>query len=128
MKKTILLMIAVSAAFIYSCSSDDSSGGSSINQSDIHGWWYRNANTQMTSYKAYYFGEDGEYKQDQSNIGMGMGLGTWEWIANDKVKMTPTPGGGILGGAVECEIFKLTNDSLVLLDEGLRLCKQNPND
>lgn len=128
MKKNILFLTALLFSMA-ACSSDDDTYYPLVptdTEASIHGWWYRNANTSTTSYKAYYFGADGEYKQDMSNWGLGMGTGTWEWIADDRIKVTPT-GGGVQGGAMEGEIFKLTQDSLVLFSQQLRLCKNQPN-
>ncbi len=129
--KKLLLMAA--ATFALSCSSDNDQSNYYPTpappeaDASIHGWWYRNANTQVLSYKAYYFGADGSFKQDMSNVGAGMGLGTWEWTAENQIKMTPTVGGGIAGGAMTGEVFLLTNDSLVMFSQQLRLCKTNPN-
>jgi hypothetical protein len=129
MKKALLLICSLTL-FFASCSNDSDSGTSdpnAIDQSKIYGWWYRNANTQTVSYKAYYFGEDGVYKQDQSNFGLGMGVGTWEWTNANTIQMTPNSGGGIAGGAVSGTVFKVSNDSLVFASEELRLSKVEPN-
>lgn len=129
MKKTLFLFLAI-LSFTISCSSDDSENPNTegIDQSKIYGWWYKNSNTQEDAYKAYYFGEDGIYKQDMSNYGLGIGIGTWEWSESNEITMTPTPGQGIAGGPQSGEVFKLTNDSLVFDSEELRLSKNNPND
>lgn len=130
MKKLLLFALA---ALTFSCSSDTDHSNHYPTptppeaEASIHGWWYRNANTQIISYKAYYFGEDGSFKQDMSNVGAGMGLGTWAWTADNQITMTPTVGGGIAGGAMTGEVFLLTNDSLVMFSQQLRLCKTNPN-
>jgi len=129
MKKQLAFLFLSISLFTASCSSDDSNGGNSgIDQSKIHGWWYRNANTSTVSYKAYYFGEDGEYIQDQSNLGMGQGVGTWEWTGDSEVTITPTENGGIMGGVVKGEVLLLTNDSLVLVNQDLRLSRNNPEE
>jgi len=129
MKKAALVLFLSVSLFVVSCSSDDDSSGSAgIQQSKIYGWWYPNANTTSVSYKAYYFGEDGSYIQDQSRFNLGNGLGTYKWTAANKITMTPTPGGGILGGVVEAEVFVLTNDTLVLGSQDLRLSRNNSED
>jgi hypothetical protein len=129
MKKNLLLLAAILFLTV-SCSSDDDNTyypAPTAPEASINGWWYRNANTATVSYKAYYFGEDGVFKQDMSNYGAGMGVGTWAWISDDMIKVTPTPGGGIAGGEMQGEVFKLTNDSLVMFTQQLRLCKTEPN-
>ena len=126
-KRLTFLFLSVSL-FAASCSSDDGGSSTGIDKSKIHGWWYKNANTSTISYKAYYFGEDGEYIQDQSNLGMGQGTGTWEWTADDEVTITPAQGGGIMGGVATGKVLLLTNDSLVLYNQDLRLSRNNPAD
>jgi hypothetical protein len=127
MKQKLLLLAFVASAFMWSCSSDDDSSSSGIDHSKIYGWWYRNDNTATISYNAYYFGQDGVYKQDMSNFGLADGIGTWEWTEGDHIQITPTPGGGIAGGQVHSAVLMLTNDSLVFHNEQLRLSKNNPN-
>ena len=124
MKKSFLIIaiVLVSIPFIR-CSSDSSSSSSAINHSDIYGWWYPNANTSIPHYKAYYFGQDGVYKQDQTNFGLGIGLGTYVWESSNVLRMTPNSGGGIAGGPVSGTVFKLTQDSLVFASEELRMSK-----
>ena len=128
MKKTLFLIFA-GILFLASCSSDseNSSNPNAIDQSKIYGWWYRNANTQTVSYNAYYFGEDGVYKQDGTNFGLGMGVGTWEWTNANTILITPNPDGGIAGGTTSGVVFKVSNDSLVLYSQQLRLSKVEPN-
>ena len=124
MKKSLLIICVVLLTIPFiRCSSDNSSSTNSINHSDIYGWWYPNANTSIPHYKAYYFGQDGVYKQDQTNYGLGIGLGTYVWESSNVVRMTPTSGGGIAGGAVSGTVFKLTHDSLVFASEELRMSK-----
>jgi hypothetical protein len=123
MKKSIIipLVILVSIPFIR-CSSDSSSSNSNAyNQSNIYGWWYPNANTSIPHYKAYYFGEDGVYKQKYSNTSEG--IGTWVWESDSVVKMTPTVNGGIAGGQVTGRVYKLSQDTLVLANEELRMSR-----
>jgi hypothetical protein len=126
MKKSLLIIavIVMTIPFIR-CSSGGSSSNSdgTINHADIYGWWYPNPNLSIPHYKAYYFGQDGVYKQDQTNFGLGIGLGTWEWQSSNVVKMTPTPNGGIAGGPVTGTVYKLTTDSLVFASEELRLSR-----
>ncbi|RZK04417.1 MAG: hypothetical protein EOO46_16610 [Flavobacterium sp.] len=128
MKKQFTFLFLSVSLFFTSCSSDDSGSTAGIDQSKIHGWWYRNANTSTISYNAYYFGEDGEYIQDQSNLGMGQGVGTWEWTGADEVTITPAANGGIAGGVAVGKVLLLTNDSLVLHNQDLRLSRNNPAD
>lgn len=129
MKKQLLLFASI-LLMTASCSSDDDNTyypPPTTAEASIHGWWYRNANTATASYKAYYFGEDGVFKQDMTNWGAGIGEGTWEWTGENQITMTPTPGGGIMGGPMEGEVFMLTNDSLVMFTQQLRLCRVDPN-
>ncbi|TBX70637.1 hypothetical protein EZL74_02895 [Flavobacterium silvisoli] len=126
MKKSLLIVAVVltTIPFIRCSSSDDSStNNGAINHEQIYGWWYPNANTSIVHYKAYYFGADGVYKQDQTNFNLGMGTGTWQWIGDSIIKMTPDLNGGIAGGAVTGRVFKLSQDSLVFASQGLRLAK-----
>jgi len=127
MKKPFLIVAVIlfSIPFIR-CSNDDSSNNNAYNQANIYGWWYPNANTSIPHYKAYYFGQDGVYKQDQTNYNYGIGVGTWVWQSDSVVKMTPNVNGGIAGGQVSGKVFKLTQDSLVFASEYLRLSR-NPN-
>lgn len=59
---------------------------------------------------------------------MGQGVGTWEWTGDNQVSITPAPNGGIAGGVATGEVFLLTNDSLVLFSQDLRLSRNNPAD
>ncbi len=129
MKKTILLLAGLAMTAI-SCNSSDDNAPVVIPVAanpTIYGWWYRNANTRTDSYKAYYFGEDGVYKQDGSNYGIPMGTGTYTLIGTDSVRIVPNANGGIQGGPAKGKIFKLTADSLVIYSQSLRLSKNNPN-
>ena len=131
MKKNLLLKFSIfSILIIQACSSssDDEpivNNSIGVNQSLITGWWYRGQNAPI--YKAYYFGSDGEYKQDGSNFGSGMGIGTWSLETSTKIKMTPVS--GIAGGTVYLQLTKLTNDSLVgtVGSNILRLSRTNHN-
>lgn len=59
---------------------------------------------------------------------MGQGTGTWEWTADDEVTITPAQNGGIMGGIATAKVLLLTNDSLVLHNQDLRLSRNNPAD
>lgn len=105
-----------------SCSSDSSSSSptpGAVDQTQINGWWYPGEDN-FTLYKAYYFGADGEYKQDMTNFlpALGVGLGTWVWQTSTSLKMTPIEGSTIAGGAQVIEVTKLTQDSLVATASG----------
>lgn len=132
MKKSILAGTIFTIMFaLQSCSHDNNAvvnnPTQTINQSLISGWWYRGLNAPV--YKAYYFGTDSTYKQDQTNFSAGIGLGTWSWDTATIIKMTPTS--GIQGTTVYLEITKLTQDSLVGRTPGttqyLRVSRTNHN-
>lgn len=127
MKNKLFYLFLISSVFVLqSCSNDDDGGSNDqtgVNQSLISGWWYRGEGAPI--YKAYYFGTDGEYKQDGSNFGINMGIGTWSWETETKIKVVPIS--GIFGGTAYLELTKLTNDSLVGLVGGqeLKLSRTN---
>jgi hypothetical protein len=130
MKKILLLSSAF--LFLVSCSSDDSDNNSDshgVNQSKIYGYWYKGLDGPSYYYDYYYFGENGEYKQGWGSINSNPYTGTWEWENATTIKVTPTAGGGIVGGVQTHEFRKITNDSLCsATNDDIKYSRTNHND
>jgi hypothetical protein len=129
MKKILLLSSAF--LFLVSCSNDDSDNNNDqgVNQSAIYGYWYKGLGAPSYYYDYYYFGENGEYKQGWGPINSNPYLGTWEWENATTIKVTPTVGGGIVGGVQTHEFRKITNDSLCsATHEDIKYSRTNHND
>lgn len=112
-----------------SCSKSDEPAyaGPAVNQALINGWWYRGPTRPVNQYKGYFFGSDGKYQQDGSNLGLPMGNATWSWLPGNVVKIVPIS--GMFPGETQLTILKLTSDSLVGKNTGgtLRLGRTNHN-
>ncbi|HEX8562202.1 MAG TPA: hypothetical protein VF676_04400 [Flavobacterium sp.] len=118
MRKQFLGVVAICAIAMASCSSDDNgtSSAGAVDHSKLTGWWYPNEENGI-DYRGRFFGEDGEYKQDQTNYNLGMGIGTYEWVPEgDTLAITPVS--GFFGGLFKLPVHKLTPDSLVISYQG----------